>query len=101
MSGMMVFDSQEWTFIAQKEIKNSKNTMKNISNISLEDIINCLYRIDNTIHQDFTHIVEYLSDEFLNALEKEKMRFVDEENKRSAQWECDFVFQSTLIYVVV
>jgi hypothetical protein len=65
-----------------KRIKKQKNIMKHISNISLEDIINCLYRIDNTITQDFTHIQEFLSPEFKEALEKEKNKFVNEENKR-------------------
>ncbi|HSE99818.1 MAG TPA: hypothetical protein VLA48_02890 [Nitrososphaeraceae archaeon] len=56
--------------------------MKNISDTSLEDIINCLYRIDNTLNQDFSHINVWVSEEFKKALEKEKNKFLDEENKR-------------------
>ena len=56
--------------------------IEKISDFSIEDLTNFCYRITNILEGDFMHIEEYLSEEFKQALYKEREKWVDESNKR-------------------
>ena len=56
--------------------------LETISTFTIEDLTNFCYRVTNILEGDFMHIEEYLSEEFKQALYKEREKWVDESNKR-------------------
>lgn len=56
--------------------------MKYISDNSLNDTINCLYRVIDTIFETFKHVEENISQELKDLLIKEREAFIEEQNKR-------------------
>ena len=54
-----------------------------MSDNELQETTNFIYRITNMLEDDFKHIEQYLSKEFIEILYKEREDLIDEEQRRN------------------